>query len=250
MIGELPESRGYNAIMIAVDQLSKRIHAIPTVTALDSAGVAQLFLEHVWRHHGLPEVVISDWGPAFISCFSTKLANLLQITLNPSTAYHPQTDSQTKRVNQEIEAYLQVFIGHCQDDWADWLPLAEFSYNNCIHSSTCQTPFELNMGQHPQLGIEPICTSSVEAADTFVSWMHQMQEEAKAALQHAADTMKLYYDQNHCAAPKYQLGDWVWLNMHNYTTDHPTKKLDHKWAGPYQIEKIVSPAAIKLKLSG
>ena len=89
------------------------------------------------------------------------------------------------------------------------------------------------MGQHPQLGIEPICTSSVEAADTFISWMHQMQEEAKATLQHVADTMKLYYDRNHCAAPKYQLGDRVWLNMHNYTTDCPTKKLDHKWAGPY-----------------
>src|SRR5260370_16996706 len=69
----------------------------------------------------------------------------------------------------------------------------------------------------------------------------QMQEEAKAALQHAADTMKLYYNQNHCATPKYQLGDWVWLNMHNYTTDHPTKKLDHKWAGPYQIEKKLCP---------
>jgi len=80
--------------------------------------------------------------------------------------------------------------------------------------------------------------------------MHQMQEEAIAALQHAADTMKLYYDRNHQATPKYQLGDLVWLNMHNYTTDHPTKKLDHKWAGPYQIKKIVSPAAIKLKLSG
>ena len=77
-----------------------------------------------------------------------------------------------------------------------------------------------------------------------------MQEEAKAALQHAADTMKLYYNWNHRVTPKYQLGDLVRLNMHNYTTDHPTKKLDHKWAGPYQIEKIVSLAAVKLKLSG
>src|SRR5260370_19113973 len=80
--------------------------------------------------------------------------------------------------------------------------------------------------------------------------MQHMQEEDKASLQHVADTMKLYYNRNHCATPKYQLGDRVWLNMHNYTTDRPTKKLDHKWAGPYQIKKIVSPAAVKLKLSG
>src|SRR5258708_1224674 len=112
---------------MVVDRLSKRIHAIPTVTSLDSARVAQLFLEHVWRHHGLPEEVISDHGPTFISNFSCNLAALLGVKLTPSTSYHPQTDSQMECVNQEIEAYLRVSVSHQQDDWADWLPLAEFS---------------------------------------------------------------------------------------------------------------------------
>ena len=78
-IGELPESKGYNAILVAVDRLSKHIHAIPTVTTVDSAGVARLFLEHVWRHHGLPEAVISDRGSTFVSNFSRELATLLDI---------------------------------------------------------------------------------------------------------------------------------------------------------------------------
>ena len=106
MIRELPDSKGYNAVLVVVDRLSKWIHAVPTVTSLDSAGVTWLFLEHVWRHHGLPEEVISDCGPAFMSNFSCELATLLGVKLTPSTSYHPQTDGQTERVNQEIEAYL------------------------------------------------------------------------------------------------------------------------------------------------
>jgi hypothetical protein len=92
---------------------------------------------------------------------------LLDIRLTPSTAYHPQMDGQTEQVNQEIEAYLRVFVSHCQDNWADWLLLAEFAYNNHIHSATCHTPFELDSGQHPQMGSEPTWSSTVEAVDDF-----------------------------------------------------------------------------------
>src|SRR5260221_9641305 len=112
MIRELPDSKGYNAVLVVVDHLSKWIHAIPTVTSLDSAGVAQLFLEHIWCHHGLLEEVISDCGSAFVSNFSRELAALLGVKLTPSTSYHPQTDGQTECVNQEIEVYLRVFMSH------------------------------------------------------------------------------------------------------------------------------------------
>src|SRR5258706_41350 len=167
MIRELPDSKGYNTVLMVVDHLSKQIHAIPTVTSLDSAGVAWLFLEHIWHHHGLLEEEISDHGSTFISNFSHELAALLGVKLTPSTSYHPQTDGQTEHMNQEIEAYLQVFMSHQQDDWADWLLLVEFAYNNKVHTATCQTPFELDTGQHPCLGVEPMRTSTVEAADAF-----------------------------------------------------------------------------------
>src|SRR5260221_4772235 len=167
MIRELPDSKGYNAVLMVVDCLSKQIHTVPTVTSLDSAGVAWLFLEHVWCHHGLLEEVISDRGPAFVSNFSCKLAALLGVKLTPSTSYHPQTDGQMERMNQEIEAYLRVFMSHQQDNWADWLPLAEFVYNNKVHTATHWTPFELNTRQHPCLGVEPTRTSTIEAVDAF-----------------------------------------------------------------------------------
>ncbi len=131
---------------------------------VDSTGVAHLFLEHVWRHHRLPEAVISDRGSAFISNFSRELAALLDIQLTPSTTYHPQMDGQTEQVNQEIEAYLQVFMSHHQDDWEDWLPLAD---NNHIHSATHHTPFKLDSGQHLQMGLEPTWSSTIEATDDF-----------------------------------------------------------------------------------
>jgi len=134
---------------------------------VDSTGVAHLFLEHVWRHHRLPEAVISDRGSAFISNFSRELAALLDIQLTPSTTYHLQTDGQTEWVNQEIKAYLQVFVSHHQDDWADWLPLAKFAYNNHIHSATHHTPFKLDSGQHLQMGLEPTWSSTIEATDDF-----------------------------------------------------------------------------------
>ena len=152
-------------------------------------------------------------------------------------------------MNQEIEAYLQVFVSHRQDDWANWLPLAEFAYNNKVHAATCQTPFELDAGQHPRLGVEPTRTSTVEAVDTFARQLDHAQEEAKVALERAADNMKQYYDQNCQAAPEYKVGDKAWLSLQNYSSDCPMKKLDHKWAGPFTITKIISPTAIKLCLS-
>src|SRR5258705_3635198 len=108
MIRELLDSKGYNATLVVVDCLSKQIHAIPTVTSLDSARVTRLFLEHIWCHHRLLEEVISDHGSTFVSNFSRKLAALLGVKLTPSTSYHPPTDGQTESVNQATQAYLQV----------------------------------------------------------------------------------------------------------------------------------------------
>src|SRR5258705_11932497 len=110
MIGELPDSKGYNATLMVVDCLSQRIHTIPTVTSLDSAGGAWLFLEHVWHHHRLLEEVISDCRPTFISNFSCELPALLGVKLTPSTSYNLQTDDQMRSATKEIEAYLWVFV--------------------------------------------------------------------------------------------------------------------------------------------
>ena len=71
----------------------------------------------------------------------------LGITSNASTAYHPQTDGQTERLNQEVKHYLWVFTNYHQSDWSEWLVLAEFSYNDKVHSCPWATPpFTLTIG--------------------------------------------------------------------------------------------------------
>jgi hypothetical protein len=154
-IVELPESHGYNAIMCVVDSLTKRVHFIPTHTTINAEGTALLFLKEVWKHHGTPRVVISDRGPQFVAAFMRELYKLLGIKLAMSTAYHPQTDRQTERVNQVLEGYLCIFTSRRQDDWDDLLPTGEFQYNNTVHSSTQQTPFMVDTGRHPRIGFEP-----------------------------------------------------------------------------------------------
>ncbi len=135
-------------------------------------------------------------------------------------------------------------MSYCQDNWVDWLPLAKFAYNNHVHSTTHHTLFELDSGQHTWMGSEPTWSSAMEAMEDFAQWMSKMQEEAKAALEHAADEMAQYYNHWRSPMPTYKVRAKVWLNAQNYTTTHLTKKLDHKWLGPFMIKKIISPAAI------
>ena len=88
----------------------KRAHFIPTVTTITAEGSARLYLNHIWKHHGLPDQFVSDRGPQFASAFARDLYKLLGVEVNPSTAYHPQTDGQTERKNAEIEKYLRMWI--------------------------------------------------------------------------------------------------------------------------------------------
>jgi hypothetical protein len=248
LITGLPESQGYNAIMVTVDRLSKLVHVAPTTDTVTSEGMARLFRDNVWKHHGLPEQIISDRGPQFVSAFMKELNSILGIKTAASTAYHPQTDGQTERANQEIEQYLRLFVNHRQDDWAEWLPLAEFSYNNKIQASTRQTPFMLNTGRHPRLGMEPLRETKMPSVEDFVKKMLSARKEAEAALHKAAEDMARYYDQSRSEAITYKVGDKVWLDGKDIKTNRPSKKLEDKRYGPYKITEIIGPNAYKLKL--
>jgi len=152
---ELPSSSGHDAVMTVVDSVSKQVHFIPTHTTVTAEGAARLFLHQVWKLHGLPKCVISDHGPQFVARFTKELYRLLGIKLASSTAWHPQTDRQTERVNQELDQYLCLFVNERQDDWYDLLPMAEFQHNNHVHSATQQPLFLLDTGRLPRMGFEP-----------------------------------------------------------------------------------------------
>jgi len=112
-----------------------------------------------------------------------ELNRLLGIKTATSTAFHPQTDGQTERVNQELEQYLRLFVNHRQSDWMNWLPMAEFTYNNRVQAATKYTPFLLNTGQHPRMGTEPWATTQLDSVETFVSQLTRTRDDAAAALE-------------------------------------------------------------------
>lgn len=191
----LPDSLGYDAIMLVVDRFSKRIYAIPCTKEIDSEGTARLFRDNVWRHKGLAQTVISDRGGQFASEFTRELYKLLGISRNVSTAHHPQTDGQTEHLNQEIEQYLCLFVNYHMDDWADWLPLAKFSYNNKVSSATGHSPFFINKGREVNTGTTPTQKSGpIESYDEFALCMKKVREETESALKGAAEDMKKFYD--------------------------------------------------------
>jgi len=154
-------------------------HFIATTEKTLAEGLAKLFRDYVWKLYGLPESIVSDRGVQFAAGIMKELNNLLGIQTKLSTAYHPQTNGQTERVNQELEQYLRVFINHRQEQWPDWLGTAEFAYNNKIHMATKTLPFKVNYGQDPRMGFEGRRKEKYEAAGKFVEKMRKIQEEAR-----------------------------------------------------------------------
>jgi len=150
LIVGLPKSNGYTKIWVIVDRFSKMTHFIPLSTEEHIKELALTFVKTVWRLYGLPESIVSDRDTRFTSQFSTSLMQLLQVKLNRSTAFHPESDGQTERDNQTLEQYLRSYCSYQQDDWVSVLPFAEHAYNTSMSESTKASPFEINHGCSPQ----------------------------------------------------------------------------------------------------
>ncbi|ESK81242.1 pro-pol protein [Moniliophthora roreri MCA 2997] len=130
LITGLPESQGYDTIITYVDLYSKQVHILPTVTTLDAKGVADIHYWEIFHLHGIPHKFVLDRGPQFAAQVTRALYKRLGIQAGLTTAYHPSANGQTERANQEIGQFLCLFVSKRQDDWADWLPTAEFVLNS------------------------------------------------------------------------------------------------------------------------
>jgi transposase InsO family protein len=236
--------------MNVVDRHSKLLYLGACNTNISAEGAAHLFLETAWQYEGLPRQIISDRGPQFAAVFTKELNRLLWIKGSLTTAYHPQSDGQTERVNQEMEIYLRIFINHYQNDWTQWLPLATFSWNAWINPTTHRSPFEAAHGRQPRMGMEPTRKHSdgrLQNANDVVEKMKEVKQETESALKAAAEDMKRFYDAKR-QPDKFEVGDEVWLNAKDLTTEQPSKKLDYKCLGPFPIVRKVSELAYELKL--
>jgi len=148
LLRPLPMSNRYNAILIIVNRLTKHVKFEAMHVELTTEGFVKTLRDRVFCNHGLLRKVIHDHDPQFVNKYIKSLFDLLGIKQNASTAFHPITEGQTERINQDIEEYLHIFVNQQQDNWDEWLLITEFCHNDREHSATKQMPFFLNTGQH------------------------------------------------------------------------------------------------------
>ncbi|QRW24723.1 hypothetical protein RhiXN_11635 [Rhizoctonia solani] len=238
-----PKSNGYNAILVVINSFSKFGHFIPTTKKVTAKGLADLFITHVWKLHGLPVKTVSDRGTTFTGKFLRALYQRLGVNPAFSSAYHPESDRQTERVNQFIEFYLRSYVAADHSDWATWLPLAEYAYNNARHLATGKTPFELVYGRSPIMSPSNV-PANVPEANHVADTLAQEWKEAESALRLTKERMA----GNKGIIPEYAIGKKVWLDGKNVELRTNSNKLDPKRLGPFEVLEKISSHAYRLKL--
>lgn len=245
-ITDLPKSDNCTYIMVITDRLSKSVifEACKDITVQT---VVDKFLRLVYRNHGLPKAIVSDRGSQFTGSFWKRLCEQLGIKRRLSTAYHPETDGSTERMNQTLEAYLRSYINYNQDNWATLLYNAELAINNRDAASTGISPFFLTHGYY----VEPLdITSSLSdnnrrsspilEADKMIRQLTEARQYAETAIAIAQQQQEENTNRYRKQASDYQIGDKVWLDLTNIRTMRTNKKLDWKNAKFTIIEKIGS----------
>lgn len=259
-ITPLPEcqrnGQKFKHIVVVVCRLTKMRHFIPVVT-LSAEELAEAFVGRVYCLHGAPDTIVSDRGTQFVSQFWQQLSQRLGVRLRHSSAFHPETDGQTERVNAILEQYLRAFMNFHQDDWVDWLPLAEFASNNTVSETTGVSPFFANYGFNPPLGTEPSkpCPPHLSAmqkreflkANNIADRFERILTQLKALARQTSTRYEENANEKRQGAPRYFEGQEVYINTRNMKTNRPMKKGDDKWAGPYEILKVY-PRSCLVKL--
>ena len=252
-VTELPISTdwkgdSYNSILVTVDRLIKIMHYKPFKVTIDVSGLAEVILDVVVRYYNLLDSIVSDKGSLFISKFWSLLCYFFDIKRRFSTAFHPQTDGQTKQQNSTMEAYPRTFVNFEQNDRARLFLIAEFAYNNAKNASTGHTPFELNCGYHPRMLYEEKVDSrsKFKSANKLSTKLRELIIVGRENLHYAQEFQKRAHDKN--VKPRsYAPGDKVWLNSKYIKTKH-NRKLEAKFFGPFRVLHPVGKQAYKLEL--
>jgi transposase InsO family protein len=245
-ITQLPQTNGttrYDAIVVFVCSLTKMVRIAPTTSDVTAEGTALLLLDNVWRHHGVPQTLITDRGSVFTSHLFAEFMRLMGTKHNKTTAYHPQSDGQTERANQTLETMLRHYVGgRAHGDWDTCLTAAEFAINNSFTPSIGTTPFLLNYGRELRLPV----TVSPSQAPKPQEWADRMifgLADAKRHLRLAQERQKKLYDKGRRDVT-FMVGEQVLLSSKNITLRRigdktSTPKLMPRWIGPFPIQEVI-----------
>ncbi|KAF8761509.1 reverse transcriptase [Rhizoctonia solani] len=228
MIVDLPRDGAFDSILVIVDSFTKYVILVECSKKTESSRFGGPFpttcLEEIWnaRENGL--------GPRKNPHFSS--------------AYHPQSDGQTERVNPSVEHFLRAYLGINQKDWVKWLPMAEFAYNNAVHSATGKSPFKALHGWEPTLTPSNVPTD-VPEADNLAAQMESQWREIEAALQQSKTQMTA----GETGEPlEFEVGEEAWLDAKNVKLKTLSPKLTEQRLGPFKVTEKISDRAYRLEL--
>ena len=236
------DKHGYDSILVFIDRLGKDSVSIPCHKTTDSKGLAQLFIQWIYRFGHCPESITSDRGPQFVSAFWTEFCRIIGVKLKLSTAYHKQTDGQTEIMNRYIDQRLRPFVNHYQDNWSELIPLMDRVQMTLPHSSIGMTPYRLKFGLDPRTSWDwktpkptlPRERLSYSEAVAMAKRMHSAWELAKSNMAKAQRRMEASTNQ-HRRPTDWKVDDLVYLSTKNLKIDRPSRKLADQWTGPFRI---------------
>jgi len=248
-ITDLPESDGCTILMVVTDRLSKDVILIP-LPNMDTDAVVHAFLRYCVAYHYFPGAITSDRGGQFVSHMWERMCQIAGIKRRLSTAFHPETDGATERMNSTVETYLKAYCNYRQTDWAKWVALAQIAIKLREAKSIEMTPFFVTHGYNPDL--LQLRDSATEGRrepkmDDILSKLQATAELASATMADAQQEQEKYANRHRKEAPRYKVGDSVWLQFGKQfsTPGRPSRKLDYR-AAKYDIVEIISPHAVRL----
>lgn len=248
----LPKSKGKDVILVVVDRLTKFAHFIPLSHPYTVQKVADLFMENIIKLHGPPSSIVTDRDRIFTSKLWHEIFNAMQISLNFTSAYHPESDGQTERVNQCLEQYLRCMAFSEPTKWCNWLAAAEWWYNSSYHTAIKMSPFEA-LYEYPPPSLTSIavpCNVSENTQVTLAAKDHML-KQLQHNLTQAQQKMKKYADLKRTERT-FEEGDMVYLKMQPYRETalgmRNSLKLTSKWYGPFKVLQKVGRVAYKLQL--